>query len=518
MNANPFLPLSYQGKPSRRKFLIPLVALFSGCGHFQTMDNTDGKYTGKGDVYFLPKTQVIASVPMTMKITEAGPYVVFGPAMLAVAPANTETKYKFSVDQAGITTELIGVQDPELEFVAIDRKNPMVTRSRTMRWNSEGVLTSAEAMVHNRTAEFVVSTIEAGAKIAASGAKFSSGVPGKLSERRGLDALRKYMNYEDPPADPDKGDKRPENLDPLSEDGLRAGLDVLLEEGIGAEGQDPDGKDGYEDWKRYAASEGSRFWKMNNAAGQAKLFKKIMATGGFGADGDAITKNETRAKAILEFFTTKTTDKNWTGRFHWEPKKRCAGKTSGCLPDGVVLFSYSEADGLGKVGPTVESDAPLDDLRKPKTAGGADFQVALSLASQIPPGTDQWDAMRKGGGRRGWHYILPAQSKLTVSVKGNVVATKRVQIAQHGAVAFTPSTTGGPKVQANVKLDSVTGARTEATFGGDSFDPNLINRVGNAAASVLDADPAVASLKRRKEILQLKKDIDTLENPPAPAQ
>lgn len=144
--------------------------------------------------------------------------------------------------------------------------------------------------------------------------------------------------------------------------------------------------------------------------------------------------------------------------------------------------------------------------------------MTLSLESTIPKNTEIWESLRAKRNAKGWHYIEPAHSTVAVKVDKKTIITRQVQIAQHGVVAFTPAMSGGTKVTANIKLDPVTGARTEMTFEGDSFDPGLVTKVGDSGASMVEAaklrekeDSVASQLERKKNILQLRKDISALQ-------
>jgi flagellar motility protein MotE (MotC chaperone) len=124
--------------------------------------------------------------------------------------------------------------------------------------------------------------------------------------------------------------------------------------------------------------------------------------------------------------------------------------------------------------------------------------------------------------KHGWHYRIPASATIQLKVGGSARFAKETFIGQHGCVAFMPATTASQKIVSIIELDPISGGLKSSTQGAQASDPGLITRVASASSEVITAErqrekadetasDQVQQLKRKKELLQLNKDIAALE-------
>jgi len=125
-------------------------------------------------------------------------------------------------------------------------------------------------------------------------------------------------------------------------------------------------------------------------------------------------------------------------------------------------------------------------------------------------------------GPSGIHYCIPGKAQVRVLYDGRVQEQKSTLIAQYGPVVALPNSTGSEKTDITASLDPLTGALLKVSVTGQAFDPKYIERVGNAANTVVAAEvekhnaevlanDELTRLKRQKDILQAKSDIGKLQ-------
>ena len=481
---------------------------------------------GRGASYYLPRTIVVATIPVSATKVEPGEFADYSLPLLRINPEVRETLFALGDE---MTFDLAGERDPKARFIAIDPRGPFKTFSRTMNLNEQGVLTKGDAWVENKTVEFAVSTLEAAAKIAGSMIKPAGGKAELFPDRAGLKELRVHVN---------SLDKAVLGYE-LTLEGLRAGLNVLL-------ATNPDHY--LEDLKKQDALKPAPMnWEdftQHRPKGLGEMVRATDAYNRIGALADKIEKawptadraalqNE-RDGLLAKFTGKKSEKKTWTGQFRWVPTSRNPGDISGTIDEEKTLFVLSEHTGVTSF--NVKPEVPPSFLLSASSAGkknaaeeGKDklFSVALACHSIIPAETGTWENLLREPRKHGWHYRIPAQARISLRVNGVVRASRRTYIGQHGCVGFVPATSGGQKVTSTIELDPITGALKSTVHGGQAFDPGLVSRTGAAVAGVIDAEKSqqkaeaaandpLNQLDRKKKLLQLKKDIEALEKPTTP--
>lgn len=504
--------------------LITSVISLTGCGTHEVRPDPQNLLVGKGAEYYLPRTLLVVSVPVTKTTKAPGRFYFFCEPLLDRDPAvkGWSVSYKVGDD---ITLETTGVRDTKEHFVSLYPQGPFRTFNQTYKWNSEGVLTHGEATVEDKTVEFAVSTLEAGAKIVGSAVKGAS-------EHRGANVpLEELLDYLDA--------VQPGTRKSLDADSLAVGLRVLKAPNPNTElsnvAKDMSGA-AIDKWKAFARNRGPAYNEIAGATRAARQIDSFSETFNRAPDAAARDKLERSIADLRSQFIGAEKGLTWVGQFRCDPADRR-------LNASITLFFLGNKSGINwttsekwpEIKPSnefsksqIEPDADEawqqalkkmlkvnDDPEKKKTA------VAVVWDSTVPASAARWIVAPNDHKKHGWYYRVPADAIVTIKVNDETKLKRRLQIAQHGCVAFLPATTGGAKIVSNIDLDPVTGALLGATHGGTAFDPGLIGRVAGATTTVIDAEKAaekaratandpITKLQREKTLLELKKAIKDL--------
>jgi hypothetical protein len=123
---------------------------------------------------------------------------------------------------------------------------------------------------------------------------------------------------------------------------------------------------------------------------------------------------------------------------------------------------------------------------------------------------------------RGLHYNIPAPATITINDGNTRLLTTNASLGQFGSIGFLPVSTGSRRLHQEVTLDGTSGALLRVQNASNAFDPQLINRTGEAIGSAIDAfDPKVkaereaAIAKARFEKLEAEQKIHALGQPVA---
>jgi hypothetical protein len=498
------------------------LTLLSGCGVHQVVPAATPGGEGRGAGYYLPRTVLVATVPVTRTVSEPGPLRFYCLPLLQRETSITASSATFSVGKE-TALEIAGERDPSQKYIAIYPKGFTKTFTQTLAFNEQGVLSKGDGQVENKTVEFVVSSIEGAAKIASAAIKPAGGVDREFPLRPGLKELLDHINSLDAAPAPD-----------LTLGALRVGLATLLADkpeeklealGKQAEGDPVNGKElsgDIELWRNFAQSDLKGFREMFAATNSFKDMQRVEAAlQGATAAADRAALGKER-DAILERFLGGKKEITWIGQFRWVPSERQENQSSGTLHGEKSLLSIGPKGLQFQTSPEIP---PSADFKKPLPSSGSSSEkttaVALTYNSIIPDETSQWAALLDNRQKHGWHYRIPAQAIVNLTVGGARQISKRTFIAQHGCIAFVPATSAGQKVVSIVELDPATGALKSVTHGGQSFDPALASRTGTAIAGVVEAQQAraaadaaandpLAQLERKKKILEAKKGIRDL--------
>ena len=515
------------------KLLPGLIAviILPGCGVNQVIPASNS-FEGRGASYYLPRTVVMANVPVKTVTAEPPSFPDYSLPLLLMEPTVIEKSKSFALGNE-VSLELAGEKDPAHRFIAIDPRGPFKTFSRTMTFNEHGILTKGDASVENKTVEFTVSTMEAVAKIASSAIKPASGANKLFPSRPGLEDLRVHVN---------SLDNRQDHA--LTLPGLRAGLNILL-----ADNSDnylenlrkvSEFQDAVSNWEDFADNCPKGLSEMLRATGAFKQLRELAAvnqSATAAADRSALRDER---DALLAKFIGKKSEKVWIGQFRWVPLSRKLETTSGSIDVAQLLFVLSKHEGISsfiidpEVPPTGGIRSLQPDTHSPRTntspgnqAKDEIISVSLACHSIVPVQTKTWKDLIAEKKKHGWHYRIPAEATVRLEANGVTRIMRRCYIGQHGCVAFVPATTAGAKITSNIELDSITGALKSSVHGGQAFDPGLVNRSGAAVAGVVDAEKArekaeaaandpVTKLERKKKLLQLEKELRSLEETSPP--
>lgn len=495
------------------------LGLVAGCGVYEVVPAGKPSLEAKGASYNLPRTVIVANVPIKDTMTEKGEFSDYALPLLRLRPNYTGKEHSFAVGEE-ISLEASSEKDPDQRFIAVNPRGPLHTYTQTLNLNEQGVLTKGEVSVENKTVEFTVSTLEAAAKIAGSVIAFAGAEDALFPERVGLGDLCDHLNSFDPDAQPK-----------LTLPGLRAGLQILLaanpDNALEQLKTQPENQAAAKNWEAFTDKHAKGCNEITRAVtAYADLVKLNSLKDLAKAPADRAAFDAQRTTILARFLGTKS-ERTWIGQFRWVPPNRDARVTAGTVPASQQLFVLWSNRGVPQFDYPPEAP-PSPTLTGGKKSGEKALVVKLVCESTVPPQTPAWQSLLGQEGRHGWHYRIPAQARVNLYVGKESRAMKRLDVAQHGCVAFLPATSSSQKVTSNVDLDPLTGALRGITQGGQAYDPALISRSGAAVAGVIDAESAhekaeaaandpVVQLTRKKNILQLQKDIQALQAPsPAP--
>jgi hypothetical protein len=231
-----------------------------------------------------------------------------------------------------------------------------------------------------------------------------------------------------------------------------------------------------------------------------------------GPGGDVAARlaeiNDSIKKDMALFFGSKSKD-TWSAQFRVVPRGSAAGN--------IALFSYSQMGGIAKfeVKPRNRIGEGFQQQQAP-----AERSVRVTISNITPlVGADVASHRLFTQEKRGLHYNIPAAATVAVydvkipAVAGSQNSEDKIKLltciqtfAQFGSVGFLPVSTGSHKLHQEITLDGATGALLAVTNSSNAFDPNNINKIGNAAAGVVDAlDPKVRA-ERERDIAKAKYD------------
>jgi Domain of unknown function (DUF4831) len=173
------------------------------------------------------------------------------------------------------------------------------------------------------------------------------------------------------------------------------------------------------------------------------------------ATQEAALKQE--QESLLNDFLGVTEHSTWTGQFRYVPRSRGIGQLAGSVRGDMTLFTLYQNGGIGAFNIIPENMPAAGLVRSRDILGGKKWVVSIAYSSKIPADTAIWDRFLTKKGKRGWYYRIPADSQVALVVNRESKASSRVQIAQHGCVAFLPPTASSAKIQSNIDLDPNTG-------------------------------------------------------------
>lgn len=556
---------SMRSLDNRRKGLAPawakvacssLFSLFplmmTGCAVHKVVPASETLVVDGGASYYLPKLMIVAAVPIERADSERGDFAFYSRPLLGIPADLSDAKEVSFKIGSEISFDYTGVQDPEQHFIALYPKGIFKTFGQTLTLNPEGVMTSGNATVEDKTVDFVVSTIEGASKIAAAslnpaGAK-TRFIP---SDRPGMADLVNYLNKMDKTSAPALQvgtlafgltlllEQNPDDSLALMKEsiadieGLRLKIQTAREEekpGLRVDLAKAEEVQkeilAHEDlWVKFADDRPKAYRDVRMAAEAFKELRELDKIGGSArASADHRQYKDEYAKILARFIDRKVEKATSVVQLSWAPNPRGSEVVNGQVKGTSNILVLDSNRGV------VAGARPLSTFPSNLKAAGAKGKitaVSLECNAQVPPDTLAWQQRLAERGSHGWHYRIPAKGTVTLRVGGSVKLRRDAYVAQYGCVAFVPATAANQKIVSNIDLDPITGGIKSVTHGGQAFDPAIMSRTGAAVADVINAQDArkaatagaidqEALLERRKNILQLKKDIAELEQQVSP--
>jgi hypothetical protein len=137
-----------------------------------------------GFIYSLPKTVLEISVTLHAEVESTGeaPYSTYAKELFGIEPI-TEDKTTLRTGAVSITP--VGRKDPSRTYYANLKKDPFSTRTTSFAFTPEGIISSGSLSSHNKTIDYIVTTIEAAAKVAgtAAAASLKANTPPEIPAR-----------------------------------------------------------------------------------------------------------------------------------------------------------------------------------------------------------------------------------------------------------------------------------------------------------------------------------------------
>lgn len=224
-----------------------------------------------------------------------------------------------------------------------------------------------------------------------------------------------------------------------------------------------------------------------------------------GPGGDVAARlaevNDALNKDLALFFGSKTKE-TWSVQFRVVPR-------DGGVPD-ISLFSYYSEGGIADFNVSPRNQIKKEFLKK--KAAGELRTVGVGISNIRPLVGEKLASTRLfTQEKRGLHYNMPAAATVRIYDGRTKLVTSDQIFGQFGSVGFLPVSTGSHKLHQEITLDGATGALLAVTNSSNAFDPNNINKVGNAAAGAMDAfDPKVKA-ERQRDIAKAKLDLLDIE-------
>jgi hypothetical protein len=448
---------------------LGLALLLSSCASsvvVKPVNEVTERDTGAGGIlYSLPRTVIVtdATFSRTQRKAPKPHFAIAAKEVLGLQPYKDNNDFALSEVKIATRTE----KDPARTYRAQIKQSPFSSHKNSFTFSKDGVLSKSESSSHNRTVEYIVTTVESAAKIAASAAKAFQ------------------LSGDAPKPDQLSGDEWKEIQFVLKRiEALDAQKQLLIA------GSNP-----------FAATLIEQV--------EAKLSKEISNFIG----------SQTVAKETVRIEYTPLTDGGVNAiecfkLFDFAPSKEVESKFA-----TIRLYTSPENSYPKLV-------TPLPNWLKHTNGAitGADVaEIGLRIrTTPVAPSTA--NAARLGKGKRGYHYCIPADAKLDIVDSSKVVfAGPAILLPQYGIVAALPASTGSEKTTVKVSLDPDSGALVEASIDAEAFDPKYVQRVGDSINTVVaaeversnreaSANDELTQLQRQKNILQLKADIAKLQS------
>jgi Domain of unknown function (DUF4831) len=201
-----------------RATAIGTLLCLAACGQHQVVPASMPNALTQGASYYLPRSVILANVPVVRTVKKPGKYVVYTVPILLRAPDVATESTTFAMGDTGTLT-VAAERDPDQHYVSVFTHGPFQTSAQTYKWSPFGTLTNGTASVENKGLDFAISTLDSAASIA--GALIKPAGASKTivlyPERPGLEAIQNRLNHMPNHKSPD-----------LDMDGLRLAFPYLL--------------------------------------------------------------------------------------------------------------------------------------------------------------------------------------------------------------------------------------------------------------------------------------------------
>lgn len=247
--------------------------------------------------------------------------------------------------------------------------------------------------------------------------------------------------------------------------------------------------------------------------------KDLITTGGNVVEGREAMITELKAeieRLRARYFFGTVTKKEWTGKFVAQPPARTDGQPP--APFETELFQYSADGGICSVG---SGQLVID---PPRETSGCTPDHGMWLVVEPDPRQlfQAVDGQYDEGGERGFRYRIPAAARaLLVSAKldksdSDTLVYKDVLVAQLGAVASLPASTGGRKTKFAFDVYPSGSPKNFQVSSDAALTKDQMTSLTGAAGDVLEkraeSHDELAALQRKRQILEEKQKIADLEN------
>lgn len=456
--------------------------------------NNAKTYDQGGFIYFLPKTELLITVPVTLTQTLPGQYKTdvedyikaSGPLSsddqdlqrhidvllydLGIANPVTNPHKKHRVKLGTPVFSSVAVHDPNEVYLVSVESGQAIDTLLSMNYDSQGFLTATSAEVNNRTAELAASTIQVAGNLATGLAQFGS------------------------------AEFSPDNAAPrLDRNPFIKAKEYLL---------------------AFAAAQEAK-QRFLTGSGKADLslesIKHILET---------LTKQEDSMRAYFQSKKVTT----WSAVLVYDP---CSGAKCATTPNqplfelvvqGTNLVGIDNAN-ASLLTPPPPAFVTKPDCSKPKAAACTNEAVGIDH-DKLPTAATTVGLHTIGkADNLGFRYRVPGSITATLNRGTTTLAAQDLPVAQLGVVASLPRKPGGSKSKYALELYGPTGALKTASVESTGVSTALISSFGNAGQALIDvrakrrevreaedaASSEKAALTAEVELLRLRKELQELE-------
>lgn len=497
-------PYDYPTQPRRKTvrfcgvlMVVPAVLFLTSCASSIVTRHimptaTPPVAEDEGIHYFLPKTIVRASVPVTEITKSPGPYAKVARYFFPDAPSSSiivSESRSYTIDPTSVTITTRGVKDLTQQYVLKPTGQIFADTRFHFVMSDEGVPNQIRGEIDNKSVDVALTVLESTAKLA--GKVLTGGAlsqtdkvaaprpaaqtcPNDISDEESynklsprLQKLYCYLSSDDRAA---VFTKEPNYANVLA-NYLKSELDSVSAT------------------RRDALRTEAVHEKIVQFLGARALYSELVQIVGASAtilSQDINQVNEATFKARMDsrqarlkeiigkfFGETKKDPAFWAGSFDFDLTPAQASVT---LP----MFTLKKETGIC----AIEVDDAVRRLASPRvetqsSCGSAVRRIQLLIAPIEPVVAA---AVPAGSTKSGLRYRIPRSATITIADAASELARQNVSIAQFGQVASLPKKMGGWKTQYDVKFDANTGTLLDINVGNSAvIDSDVVKRAAGIA-------------------------------------